>query len=719
MKPYVPVALMRLNSGAIVAALYSTTLDGDKVQYAFHYMTPGGVWNAPVLYSMTKLNSQNTNQSCALTQHPNGEIWFFRHLDGDTGIGLIKLQEAANHSSIGVLGTPVNNFISIATHGVNGPYQGSIQLRVSVRPHSDPANVGVVLAYQSNATTSTFGGNVGTKLALCLIDFNGNKTFVIQPTKWLEQTAGFEIGVDNAGTTLWTAAGYLDGAGATEAVTVGNYTALSWLFTQTAFPAPIYGIKDDFGSTYGGRLASGFAYLSAGVLTFKTFAADYPSVTSTTWVNGYGGTSSDYGRAVALDASGNIFVAGYFSGTLNLGGLPLIAAGGSDLFIAKFSPAGVHVWSKRFGGAGSETVNSIALDSSGNIFIGGGFYGTANFGGANVTSAGDADAFLAKYSPEGIYLWHVTFGAASTDVINSIATDSQGNVIITGYYQGVVPLFSPYTSYGVDAFLAKFSTSGAIIWARAITSAGGPEYGNCVVVDKRIDPDTNEPYDRIVVTGYFNGGVDFGCGYIITTTERTGGYLAKLSPAGVCLWSRNAGLSPYSARPYTVALDSNGDVVISGDFTVQVDLGGGNILGTAGGVGSDAFLAKYSGSDGSYQWARPIQGTYRIVPASITTDAQRNIILAGNYSGTYNFGNQSLVAALGDFNGFLAKYTFSSAPVWAKSLSGPAYGSLNSVVVDTSDRPIVTGSFADTATFDGNSLTSAGVVDVILARINA
>src|SRR4030095_7777723 len=104
-------------------------------------------------------------------------------------------------------------------------------------------------------------------------------------------------------------------------------------------------------------------------------------------------------------------------------------------FLAKYSAAGVHQWSKKIGGSGDEVVKCIALDGFGNIFLAGGFYGAANFGGAVMTSAGDQDGFLAKYSAQGAHQWSRRFGGSYTEQVNSIATDSLGNVIATGFFQ--------------------------------------------------------------------------------------------------------------------------------------------------------------------------------------------------------------------------------------------------------------------------------------------
>src|SRR3954468_9062701 len=133
------------------------------------------------------------------------------------------------------------------------------------------------------------------------------------------------------------------------------------------------------------------------------------------WRQAHGGAGADGGRAVADDGGGNIGMPGTFTGTANFGSGPLTSNGQqSDIFIAKYTAAGVPAWSKRYGGGGIDGVYSVAIDRSANcdgtggtncIVITGFFSGTSNLGGANFTSAGSYDIFLAKYSSTGAHIW--------------------------------------------------------------------------------------------------------------------------------------------------------------------------------------------------------------------------------------------------------------------------------------------------------------------------
>jgi hypothetical protein len=121
------------------------------------------------------------------------------------------------------------------------------------------------------------------------------------------------------------------------------------------------------------------------------------------WVKQVGGTNADlggYGLAIAADGSGNAYVTGYFSGLSQFGSFPLSSAGYGDIFVTKLDNTGRFIWAQRAGGSSSEEGDGIAVDGSGNVFVAGGFFGTAKFGSASITSAGDKDIFITKMKPQ-------------------------------------------------------------------------------------------------------------------------------------------------------------------------------------------------------------------------------------------------------------------------------------------------------------------------------
>jgi hypothetical protein len=130
------------------------------------------------------------------------------------------------------------------------------------------------------------------------------------------------------------------------------------------------------------------------------------------WSQSFGDVNVDGGIAIAADAGGNTFVTGRFRDTVNFGGGDLVSAGGPDIFLVKFDANGLHQWSKSFGDTSADYGISLAVNASGDVVVTGYFTGTVNFGGSDLTTPSAAqDIFLAKYDADG---GHRSGGVVST-----------------------------------------------------------------------------------------------------------------------------------------------------------------------------------------------------------------------------------------------------------------------------------------------------------------
>jgi hypothetical protein len=166
---------------------------------------------------------------------------------------------------------------------------------------------------------------------------------------------------------------------------------------------------------------------------------------------------------VAVDRSGNVVVTGYFEGTVDFGGGPLTSAGFGDVFVASYSPAGAHRWSKRFGSSKSYGLGrGVAVDKSGNAVVTGDFEGTVGFGGAPLTSEGYSDIFVASFGPTGAHRWSRRLGDAGWEEGHDVAVDGSDNVVVTGHFGGTVDFGGgPLTSAGAgDIFVASYTRPG-------------------------------------------------------------------------------------------------------------------------------------------------------------------------------------------------------------------------------------------------------------------
>ena len=191
------------------------------------------------------------------------------------------------------------------------------------------------------------------------------------------------------------------------------------------------------------------------------------------WAKSFGGSSFDVGYSIAIDATGNVYTTGLFSGTVDFdpgaGIANLSSVRGRDIFVQKLDTSGSFVWAKSFGGIGDNVGHSVSVDTLGNVYTTGLFSGTVDFnpgvGTVNLTSLGPADVFVQKLDTSGNFLWATSFGGIGSDIGYSVKIDASGNVYTTGFFEGTVD-FDPSAGTanrtsvgGADIFVQKMSQS--------------------------------------------------------------------------------------------------------------------------------------------------------------------------------------------------------------------------------------------------------------------
>jgi len=425
------------------------------------------------------------------------------------------------------------------------------------------------------------------------------------------------------------------------------------------------------------------------------------------WSQRFGGPSADAATKVATDPSGNIFVTGHFAATANFGGSPLISAGSTDIFLARYDANGAHQWSKRFGGTAADDGFDVAADASGNVVVVGQFQSSADFGGGPLTSAGGRDIFIAYFDATGAHQWSRRFGGASDDEGYSVAFDANGFVIVGGRFRGKMSLGGPIIdthTYFNDIFVAKYDASGNHVWSRGFgdTSTGVDDVA--VTVD---------PAGNVVLVGAFVGPVDFGGGAL--TSSESDVFVAKYSPFGVHLWSKGFGSVPRDTAK-DVATDASGNIAVTGWFAFHtnggtIDFGGGPLT-SAGSM--DIFVVELDGS-GAHLWSHRFGGTDQEQGIAIATGSAGTVTVAGLIRSRTDFGGGVLNAA-GLNDAFLAKFDAAGVHQWSQRFGGTASESGNGVAVDLAGAVVVVGDFASPTNFGGGALTSAGANDVFVAR---
>ena len=423
-------------------------------------------------------------------------------------------------------------------------------------------------------------------------------------------------------------------------------------------------------------------------------------------IGGSGVFDAAHAMAVATDPSGNVVVAGSFEGTVNFGTGPMTSSGFKDVFVAKYSAAGVPLWAKSYGEPNDdEEALGVAMDGSGGVVVTGYFKQTVNFGTGPLTAAGTylGDVFVAKYSASGAPLWVKQVGSSGFDKGTAIAVDGASNVLVTGYFNGTVNfgLGTVTSAGGPDVFLVKYTPEGAPLWAKRFGGSGF-DVAHGIGVDGG---------GNVAVTGEFQNTADFGTG-LLTSAGGRDIFLAEYSPDGAPLWSRSFGGTSEDGAT-SVALDGSGNVIVTGSFTGAVDFGGGLLPDLGGG---DIFLAKYSPS-GAHLWSKRFGGGGSLgeQAAGVTADGAGNVILTGAILDSVSFGGPVLWSNQ-TYDIYVAKFTAAGAYLWSRR-AGEGYDDSGlAVAADGSGNALVAGYFSVAADLGGGRLTSPGGTDGFVVK---
>jgi chitodextrinase len=435
------------------------------------------------------------------------------------------------------------------------------------------------------------------------------------------------------------------------------------------------------------------------------------------WSEAFGGPVDDRGLAVALDGGGNTLMTGFFHGTVDFGGGPLTsthypwldANNYEDVFLAKYSPAGVYMWAKQLGAEADDAGTAIATDGNGDVVIAGTYQNDVNFGSGTPTAGhGANDAFVAKYAgTDGHYLWARGFSSGGDEYGSGVAVDTSNtsnNVVVTGEFQNSIDFGGgALTSAGSgDIFLAKYAGSnGGYLWAKRFGGVGG-DNGTDVAVDSA---------GNVVAVGGFSASVDFGGGPL-TSAGNVDIFVAKYAGTdGHYLWAKRFG-STGADSPSKVAVDSAGNVTVIGVFQNTVDFGGGPLTSAGG---NDIFVVQIAGTDGHYLWGKRFGGTGADYGNGVRIGPNNSVLITGAYSGTVDFGGGALTSQGTD--AFVAKYSAAGAYVWANRYGGTLDQYGTAVAADGTGTVVMTGSFANRIDFGGGSFLSAGSYDVSLVKL--
>ena len=322
--------------------------------------------------------------------------------------------------------------------------------------------------------------------------------------------------------------------------------------------------SDAFGNVYVVGRTKGGLDGNANLGMYDAFLVKFGPNGNWLWTRQDGAGRDDAARAVATDAAGSVYIAGYVeAGTFH--GQPRF--GGRDVFISKYDQAGTHIWSRVLGSAGPDEAFGLTCDADGNVIV----TGWADDSVEGNPYMANGDNIMAKYDSNGTRLWLKEWGTWNKDTGYSLATDAAKNIYLSGYTTG--PLYGGQQG-NRDVFLAKFDAGGTNLWGRQIGTSDHDEGWGIAV-----DVATN-----VYVTGRAGG---------MLGTEPWAGsfdmFVAKYNTAGNQIWLHQLGTTNEDYGR-AIAVDTNGGVFVTGwsygDFESNTNQGL-----------SDVALVKYTPSN--------------------------------------------------------------------------------------------------------------------------
>ncbi len=365
-------------------------------------------------------------------------------------------------------------------------------------------------------------------------------------------------------------------------------------------------------------------------------------------------------------------------------------------------PGGTY-WSVRFGDAQTQHGTGVAVGSTGEVVVIGSFQGTVDLGGGPLASAGSRDVVVAKLTPDGgNHLWSKRFGDPGLQAPSNVAVDSAGNIVVVGTFNGNLDLGGgPLTSAGEDdVFVVKLDADGNHLWSKRFGEATFDQESSGVAVD----PDGN-----VLVAGLLKGTVDFGGGPL-TSAGAFDAFVLKLDPSGNHVWSKRFGDSANDFVAH-VATDPLGNVLLTGNFESTIGFGGE--IFTSGGD-ADVFVVKLA-MNGDHVWSKAAGGPLSQAGVGIAADADANVVLVGDFAAAIDFGGGALTA-VGSPDSFVVKLGPGGDHLWSRSF-GVSSMHASSVTLDTTGN-VVVGRFTQSVDFGGGVLSSAGMFDLFVAKLD-
>jgi hypothetical protein len=418
----------------------------------------------------------------------------------------------------------------------------------------------------------------------------------------------------------------------------------------------------------------------------------------------------------------------------------LTSSGAEDIFITKLTATGDLSWVVSIGGTAADKATSIATDAQGNVYAAGFFTGTVDFdpgaGVSELTSSGSlSDIFLVKLNSAGAFQWVKQIGNLATESYCNLQTDGQGNILLSSVFTGTIDLdpgpgVQNATSASNGTLVIKITPGGNLTWGKSIP-------------DCRVFSFVMDATNSITFTGSSGSGADLdpgaGTAMVPLGFFSEVAVVFRWNASGTFTWLKALGSKtfPGGGAGFSIGLDPSGNVLVSGYFMGTLDLNPGtntadtSFVRTSGGEANqwDIFLVKLS-TTGTYQWGFGLGSTGTDFGSSVIADASGSVWLQSMVSGNTDFdpGSGTRIVQASGFAGTIAKYSATGQLMMADRYASATGISLGMPMTPKLKKD-ATGAIISAGNFSGNfdaapgsaasGLISAGSYDVYVSKLTA
>lgn len=389
-------------------------------------------------------------------------------------------------------------------------------------------------------------------------------------------------------------------------------------------------------------------------------------------------------------------------------------------------------WAKQFQGPGFSKVRGLAIDSEQSLYSTGDYNLTVDFNpdpnaSFNQTSISSSDIYVAKLDSSGAFVWAKSYGSQGSPMADggqAICTDQNNDVLITGFFLGIVNfnvggVGGVLNSFGdFDVFVLKLDKDGNFLWVKQF---GGGSFDDVSAI-------STDQQGNVFVTGMFGDTADFDPGpgnYNMVSAGGFDAFLVKLDANGNFVWAKQWG-GVGSEVGQAIKIDPFGNALVGMLFRLTTDLDPGVPVNNVTANGLDDIAICKLDPNGNLIWARAIGGTGADMIESLSLDVNQNIVFAGFFMGGVDFdpgpGLDSLHSG-SIVDSYIASWDNLGNHQWVRHFDGSDSQKAGAVSTNLNNEIIVCGWTQGPTTFCqgtafSQTLQPQGGADIYCAKLN-